>query len=466
MPGVLATLYAASAQSSNFYCTLCNGGYLAPSAADLKDASDATYAKGDWYGDGFSVDDGYFREDWTIDAASGPTWVITSVKVRIRATYIDYYAFMAKVQPRIGETNRGTPLTVTPPYNWYEFEFATDPADSQPWTVAKINGYKWGFEANCEDVSDTSAAGELYVAEFQVQVLGNQQTQGEVAEVNGQGLAGVAGLVTAGAIAGCIGQGTVGHSSHGTTHGQPAVAIGYVIPKDSSIPSGPAPLIRPLLGTTLRPTSPSELGDQDLSTLVQDQILIPPGSTTGTNQVVASTISDVVGDPGSIASITFTIRAMFDYPGPAFVTIDEMRLKWTVDGDTQTYVFDESEHIGSFGLPGVDREENTISQRILGPFGLQPNGSPWTIAALNAIEDVTLEADYDFSGSGAQTLQVFEIAIEVTGAPPADVQARRIFTLETRRVTGIPFTVSEFPVGAKSTTKIGGTKVRKVVIAQ
>lgn len=177
---VIKVLYAATNQAVAY-----NGaGYQsAATAAGLKDASNATFGEGAWFGDGVTPDFGDVAEDWNVDSCPS-NMEITKVTVRIKSRKsVDLAVFNAELRPRIASTNRGTPITLNTTYTDYDFDFTVDPADSQPWTPAKINAQKWGWYGT-DNVAGTDANGQghIYVTEFEIRIEGGWTATGDAAD--------------------------------------------------------------------------------------------------------------------------------------------------------------------------------------------------------------------------------------------------------------------------------------------
>ncbi len=113
--------------------------------AEMKDGNDATGSllRGINEGDPAS---GAYREEWTLDAAT-VTDPISFVRAITRVKKVDSSALLvglAEYQPSINGTPRGVEHAVEAVANDAQ-DFAADPADGQPWTIAKINAQKWGW---------------------------------------------------------------------------------------------------------------------------------------------------------------------------------------------------------------------------------------------------------------------------------------------------------------------------------
>lgn len=181
MSSLIAILYAASGLVSDYTNVTGGGSSTDGTAANLKDGNDATGAVSSWVGDGVSRDEGYHTEDWTMDALAaapaGTAYVISKITVKLRGKKTQTVGtFTNNLRPRIASVDRGTAAAQTTSYGGNSYDFTTDPADSQPWTLAKINAQKFGFKTTCEAASVTINASSAYVGELSVEVWGDEVT--------------------------------------------------------------------------------------------------------------------------------------------------------------------------------------------------------------------------------------------------------------------------------------------------
>lgn len=129
--------------------------------AQLSDASDATfdYAESD---DG----SGTLLHDFTMDTLTGDL-LIDFVRWKHRSKKTG--SATSLVRPYIASTQRGSQDNLTASFVNYSRDLSTDPADAQPWTVAKINAQTWGYFA---DVDGGFGTQTMTMPEFEVEVWG------------------------------------------------------------------------------------------------------------------------------------------------------------------------------------------------------------------------------------------------------------------------------------------------------
>lgn len=143
--------------------------------AQSHDSSDSTRDACAWMSNGVDPDGGYQRHS-AIATTVAAGWSIDYVRVYLKAMYsVAQGSGSVTWQPRIDGTNRGSPATVNlSSFAWDYQDFATDPADSNPWTESKINAQTWGYYATTSGQS-TSFGDELdlLASEFKIEVWGS-----------------------------------------------------------------------------------------------------------------------------------------------------------------------------------------------------------------------------------------------------------------------------------------------------
>ncbi|MEY2849592.1 MAG: hypothetical protein RI885_2259 [Actinomycetota bacterium] len=464
MSVLLRTLRAASGQVAASTCTLCGGSQVNATAAGLKDNSLATYGGMDWYGDGVDPDAGYVREDWTIDACPSDL-VIDFVRVRLKAARIVYSpSFTYTIQPRINGTNRGTPATLGSTAT-FDFDFTTDPADSQPWTPAKINAQKFGWNGDAP-MTDPNAAGEIRVFEMEIQIHGH--TLGSIETVAATVIAAAVNtLITLGAIATVSCQAPGGGNQNGTTLGTSAiVGVEMEPPPDGANSAAPhVPAVVTLNTFVLRSANPANLGDQDVVTgATETKSVGSHGTWTFDDVKAVSLISSP--DLGTIQYVLFKAvgRVHFSavweqFYGTVFrYSVGGTEATMPIDPATNYYLLFLAEGIEAYKLDLTAEASST-------PSYVQPNGAPWTWAALSSIANLTPEFFYEAkSGGGVANAKHGEIFVEVYGVPAVD-SAVRVFR-DQAEIVVTPLGAPGLAVGSRLTRPIGGTKQRKVVIPQ
>ena len=174
---LLATLRAASGLSAAYTSTTGSGGETNGTVAGLKDGSDATYAEGWWEGNGIITDSGTYREDWTVDALAPPagmTYEIEKVRVIARARRVTTAGSgraLRNVQARASGTTQGAAQAAGAVFGNLSYDITTDPLDSQPWSVAKINAAKFGFFIDAATF-DENSGGVVQISDLKVEVWG------------------------------------------------------------------------------------------------------------------------------------------------------------------------------------------------------------------------------------------------------------------------------------------------------
>lgn len=176
---------------------------------------------------------------------------------------------------------------------------------------------------------------------------------------------------------------------------------------------------------TIRPTSPSSLGDGDGSTNVNAQVtpftFNPAG---GTIRVTAATISDPLIDPATVIDhLVFRASAFrADNRGGPPNHLN-FRMEWTVGANSSSHVItNEGGDVGDpSGTPftggeAMDPGDAWPPYRFVttGPIATQPNGQPWDYAAVCALTNVSVAYDYAAGVEWAE-VTVEEIIIEVYG---------------------------------------------------
>lgn len=318
------------------------------------------------------------------DMPSGFT--ITSIKLRAELSIDNQTAWWT---PSINGVSRGVEQAITITPTWYEQEFTTDPVDGQPWTTAKLIAQTFGAYLR----HACSALAVMATTYDALQVL-----------VYGHVLADTASFSF------------LPRTPLGTTTLATA-QVGFGADIVSLLTSAPRPpeqfqpdAVTGLIGK-LKATAPASLGDEDVSTWEQQSAL----SGAGTLVVGATALEQLPGDPGVISHLTFNLITAFKPPGGA-VDYSELRLKWTVNGVTDSYVLELEEYPIQLGPATLmNAIDSALRFRSFGPFTTQPNGGPWDAAAVDAIQDVKLEVDYDTAGGGIAGIEVAEVWAELFG---------------------------------------------------
>jgi hypothetical protein len=134
-------------------------------AAQTHDGNDTYFDSAQADGEGETAL-GLFRVSWGLGALSY-AGTIDSIKIYIRCRYV---AAANTISPAINEYARGTAHGTS---SWADYTdvFTTDPADSQPWTAAKLSAQTFGYEmsVSASDGQTTYAQ----VSEFKVEVWGS-----------------------------------------------------------------------------------------------------------------------------------------------------------------------------------------------------------------------------------------------------------------------------------------------------
>jgi len=193
-----------------------------------------------------------------------------------------------------------------------------------------------------------------------------------------------------------------------------SVEITAVVPDDPARFGMSAPR-NPTAVTTqsfvpVRATTPATLGDGDLATW-EDFIDNALGLTSGTAVVTATVMEDPTPG-GAITGVVFRATGKWLYPGPAILTTGTHRFKVTVGGNVGTITCPVKFNTAGFDASGfnwylwADTIDSAMSTT-------QPDGSPWTWAAINAMVDVKVEGDYTKGAGGIADMRVAEIWAEV-----------------------------------------------------
>lgn len=201
---------------------------------------------------------------------------------------------------------------------------------------------------------------------------------------------------------------------------------------------------------TIRPsTAPygqSAMGDQNARTWLQDY-----GTGTDTLVVSAYDMSDPPsGTVGDIQYVIVRAMAVAERGSGGGYSISEFRAKWTVGSDEDSAAFMSVPNIYPAYTYG---EENPLYYQYWGNqmtvhetahITSQPNGRPWTWAAICALETPTCEAD--ITAPSGMTLKVGEYWIDVYGRGPG-LRRKPIKSTATVGLTG-----SDQVVGIANTT--------------
>lgn len=169
--GLKQTLYCASGRVATV--TVTSGAFTETNintTAGTHDDSDATLDGAQAAGDLVNVGAGIYRVEYALDAFTvGGT--ISFVRVIMRARTTGTGISLDELAPSINGTTRGTAQSPTASYASYQWDFTTDPADSQPWTIAKLAAQKFGLWYDLRTTTNaTTAAGS--VPELKVEVHG------------------------------------------------------------------------------------------------------------------------------------------------------------------------------------------------------------------------------------------------------------------------------------------------------
>lgn len=156
MPDLAQTLrVAGSVQSQLFDFGVPEVTYFPGTVATMKDGSDSTGSRL-FCNDQTNVapgvgPSGEYREDWVLDPATAlEPYSFVRIVVRIKqingytppvgaTATASYRPMIAGVPQGIGTSAPEIPITDTR-------DFATDPADGMPWTAAKVNAQRWGWQ--------------------------------------------------------------------------------------------------------------------------------------------------------------------------------------------------------------------------------------------------------------------------------------------------------------------------------
>lgn len=181
MSVLLTTLYASSLSTYAFNSLTGSGSRTPCTIAQLKDSNDATRyafnATGDFVDD--DIIDGY--ENFVLDTASLSGATIEKITIKIRADR-DADFSSGRVIPRINNVNRGSFHAVGLTPTTYSQDFTSDPADSNPWTEAKLNAQTFGWAGGTGSMqyggtSDPTGSDDLRISEFAVEVWGTPAPQ-------------------------------------------------------------------------------------------------------------------------------------------------------------------------------------------------------------------------------------------------------------------------------------------------
>lgn len=180
----------------------------------------------------------------------------------------------------------------------------------------------------------------------------------------------------------------------------------------------------------MRPTTPSELGDADLSTFIQDETFTPAAG--GTIAVTATVMADPVIPLATTISYVIFRACCWQFDRDV-AHASNHRMEWTVGANTGSSALTNDgglSEIFTQAADGIDSDETDVALRFFirtGQIATQPNGSAWDVASLNAMQDVSVKFDYPIDTITAE-LEVSEIFVEVYGpqgsqVPPISVRA-------------------------------------------
>lgn len=172
---VRQTLYPASGRDSStlgeFGSGAYNGSETTQTVAQAHDASDATYDRHGFKGDGLDFGSGTYGVQWTLDSCTY-AGTIDKVRVRMRVKYVrndggDPPGFV----PWFNADTMGSWTEAPGSFGWLEFDFPTKPAGGA-WTAATINSAKWGFLCGLDTLDELATHyADGYLAEYEVQVF-------------------------------------------------------------------------------------------------------------------------------------------------------------------------------------------------------------------------------------------------------------------------------------------------------
>lgn len=183
--------------------------------------------------------------------------------------------------------------------------------------------------------------------------------------------------------------------------------------------------ITAIVSATLRPTLPADLGDQNDQTGAGALTTTSP--STGTQVITATNIADApAGSVGAIEYVVFYVRGSHDEGNwtstgadgrPIMDDVTAERLKWSVGASTA------SAPITPLGFAD---DAADFRNRSSGPILTQPNGNPWTWAALNALVNFKWEIDYNLPAFSILGSTAAEMWVEVYGTGGAGNPRRKI----------------------------------------
>lgn len=355
-------------------------------AAQSHDASDATF-------EGLQGTDNAGAEidhDATLSVVGAHTTAavsgaIDNVRVRLRARTTDIAGTdtFAEVVPIIAATLRGTALAPSASFGWLEWNFATDPADGQPWTNAKLNAQAFGFRMRTYSL-DGAFAGTRSVeaSEFEVQVYGPDTTSQTVTGIgaDSEGWANSANTEAGVEPASSAGLVELGRRDPEALVTQHPYALRYK-GADANL----------LL-----------LGDQDTNTY-----RFATRSTVGSSTLeVLGSIADTELDPGlPVESVTIHALA-FVYRDPAAASANPRAV---YGSPAQTVTLPITTRTTMSGLSNATAYVEAVSA----PIATRPDGQPWTWADVLNLGQIAVRVDATVSIPGTFVeLYVNELWVE------------------------------------------------------
>lgn len=155
----------------------CVPTFTSMTNAQSSDASDTTYSQLATADDTGNVINAY---SWAYNQAhvdnASVSGTITFVRVKIRArraTTAGTGPVFCEWMPLINGLTQGISTGLSTSYTWMTEDFATDPADNQPWTNAKINAQTFGYYIQIASSDPAySTAANIRVSEVALEVWG------------------------------------------------------------------------------------------------------------------------------------------------------------------------------------------------------------------------------------------------------------------------------------------------------
>lgn len=400
-------------------------------AAESHDASDTTYARLQANGDLGSLE----GEAENLLAAALQTASVSGAISFLRIIYRGKVSAVGggtatgTLQPRINGTNRGSANGLGASFANYQQDFAVDPADSNPWTNAKVNAQSFGVREYTltSDPGVYGTGGRVDMSEFKVELWGPDVQVSTPASVGAAGLACVAAVVIGAVLSSCtsVSAPVVTNDATGTAGLRVISPASVAAPCKASIdvgdeafgrsapwdPTAVVPLAATADGSgspvTLRANT-GNLSDQNLGTFNSDADGFGvPGTPTGTLHVSTTGVANSsIDGSGAISGVVFFafMRGRKD--------ADASFSNWRLCGQAVS-----APNVGNTTPPYAD-----FSLVQTGLITVDGGGLPWdwsTIYAKLAALGVGASVDYAFAGGHefdqSVQLDVAEIWVEVHG---------------------------------------------------